>query len=479
MEYLKNVIQSNVNLRKYSIILIFSALYLITLLVVSVNLFVNSQIYSNKLTASLILSNASTTISKQVIPVELGSITSDLGFSLKYPYKEIGSILEYDKRFKVNMFFPPSIISLDATSTTDLYDDIVGLGLVSGVTISVIENNTLKTDFKSWIKNYISNKENQYGKNETILLQKISSSTFAGMNGYVVNLSIEGPKSQLSPHYTRNEIFVTKRKLIFRISTLSSSIDTTFPRSGLLGKQYLQRVDDISKEILKTFAFDKSKETGINIPKLSALKLTGISKYNREKLLSALRSKPFFDEKETYPDPPIKCESGISAIKTETKNDLDLSQAIYISVDGGNADIHAYDSYGRHTGYTPVIPWLGGPSVDENIVGVDFNSYSKKQTLSIRENLNGRIEIIGKEYGLAKFEVSGEGNSCNIVYIDIPVTPYSVATLPMTKEGDIGPFSYDIDGDGMQDFTLSLLHPLLPQKLLQVYDVINDMVKVK
>src|SRR3990167_5636094 len=87
----------------------------------------------------------------------------------------------------------------------------------------------------------------------------------------------------------------------------------------------------------------------------------------------------------------------------------------------------------------------------------------------------GKIEIIGKSYGGVELEINGEGNSCSIAVAEIPTTPYSIGTLPMTESGDLGPIAYDVDGDGVQDFSFSLLHPPLPQKFKQLIAVIEDM----
>lgn len=111
--------------------------------------------------------------------------------------------------------------------------------------------------------------------------------------------------------------------------------------------------------------------------------------------------------------------------------------------------------------------------------GVGFSSFGSSEILSIHENIDGKIKIVGIAYGWATFEIRGNGNSCGIVEIGIPVTPYSIATLPITKEGDIGPFSYDIDGNGKQDFVLSLKHPLLPEKKIQINAVIQDIKSAK
>ncbi len=38
----------------------------------------------------------------------------------------------------------------------------------------------------------------------------------------------------------------------------------------------------------------------------------------------------------------------------------------------------------------------------------------------------------------------------------------------MTEDGDLGPISLDIDGDGREDIIISLVYPLLPSKQLEL-----------
>lgn len=453
----------------------------------SKHLFSADYIPTSALTASSVLATKNVTTSKQIVSKDTGIISSSLGFSIKYPYKKVSAMLGYDGVFQASIFFPPSIISLSTTLEESLIRDINNIGLDAWTTILVIEDNTAKTNFKSWIKAYLTKSENQYEENEKILSENTTPTTFAGMKGYIVTRSIEGSKDQNSPHYSRKEIFINKGKYVYRINTIAPSSDTTFPRSGLVGKKYLQRVDTFSTEILKTFSFDGSTKTAITIPKISAPKLFGEANIRREKLLSVLRKEPFFDNNTNYEDPRDKCVSGISASNSNdvSKKNMDLSQAIYVSVeDEKTAEIHAYDKNGGHTGLVPIIPLSsdsieGNGFAEERAKGVRFDSYGVKSYLSIRENIDGKIEIIGKKYSIAQFQINGEGNSCGIVDISFPVTPYSVATLPMTAQGDLGPISYDIDGDGKQDFELSLLHPLLPEKEQQLYAVIQDMQETK
>jgi len=200
-------------------------------------------------------------------------------------------------------------------------------------------------------------------------------------------------------------------------------------------------------------------------------------KQHRVKLLTALRAEPFFNQNTTYQAPRDECttEASSSNNSDTSKWNLAPSSGIDIGIDNEMADIHAYDKKGGHTGLIPKVPGYDFDFPEENALGVQFMKFGSHSYLSINENIDGKIKIVGKKYGTAIFEIRGDGNTCGIVEITIPVTPYSVGTLPITSKGDIGPFSYDIDGDGKQDFILSLLHPLLPEKQIQLDAVIADM----
>jgi hypothetical protein len=139
--------------------------------------------------------------------------------------------------------------------------------------------------------------------------------------------------------------------------------------------------------------------------------------------------------------------------------------------------IHGYDKEGWHTGPMPQIKGLGFRSpVEEWARGIDsVNLGSAGDGLSIRENINGKIVIEGKKYGLGDLQLSGDGNSCTLAELLIPITPFSVATIPMTSAGDLGPISYDIDGDEVEDFKISLIHPMLPRKIEELNALLTDM----
>ena len=208
--------------------------------------------------------------------------------------------------------------------------------------------------------------------------------------------------------------------------------------------------------------------------------LSGEALMRREKLLTALRTGPFFDESKSYPEissADDRCVDGLSSLEENevSAQSLSLSQGIYISADG-EADLHAYDGKGGHTGLMPKNPEYDFSFPEENAQGIDWiNLGSAGYGLAIHENINGRIELVGKNYGVVRFEIRGNGNACEIAEFYVPVTPFSTATLPMTVAGDFGPFSYDIDGDRKQDFLFSLKYPLFPEKQKQLDAIIADM----
>lgn len=427
---------------------------------------------------------------KLVVPKDWGSVSSELGFSLRYPNKEIGAMWGDDEYFQVSFIFPPSVLSVGASTTEKITEDIYNLRLYNGMTITVVEDKGGTPDLKAWAKDFLKKEDGGYGNKGTVLSETITAATLAGQQGYRFTRLFEGGENQQKIHYTKEEIFVRKGKFIYRFSYLSTSNDTKFPRSGLAGKEYLERVGSISQEVLETFVFDGSQATKISVTKDSSKQPTGEAGIRREKLLVALRTPPYFDESTSYK--PVssreKCDDGFSSkSNTSPAGSLHPFPGIYVGagavmVGEKNEDIieiHAYDKMGNHTGPLPIIPWAGsvfGAPREERAQGItQTNLGSIGYGLVVHENMDARIEVVGKKFTLANFRITGNGNDCTIAEMLIPITPYSVTTLPMTVAGDLGPLSYDIDGDGKKDFELSLLHPLLPQKQAELDAVITDM----
>ncbi len=408
-----------------------------------------------------------------------GVVSSTLGFSLKYPYKEVGALWGDDEKFQVFFHFPSTIISTDASTTEKLSKDIHNIGLFAGLSIVAIDSATsTAANLKTWAQRYLQ-KEDRSNRKEKILSENITPTAFGNVSGYRITRTIEGPKGQSSPRYTRIETFVQKEKLVYRTSYLAPSTDTFFPRSGAVGKRYLERMRTLSQEILQTFTFDKSTLNSIKVPKSQPPPLTGAAKTRRTVLLTELRKGAFFDTNASYPALQDTCEEndgGMTSPPADSRGTLTPAPGIYISGDDEFADLHAYDSRGGHTGPLPMIPGFYAAPIEEGAYGISsLNFGSSGYGLVIKENIDGKIEIIGKSYGGIELKINGEGNSCSIARVSMPTTPYSVGTLPMTESGDLGPISYDLDGDGVRDFSFSLRHPPSTQKLTQLLAVIEDM----
>lgn len=423
---------------------------------------------------------------KKETPADWGKATSTFGFSIGYPYKEVGAVFgEEEDVQQLSFIFNHKAIQADADTLENLSDDLHNLEIKTELSVAVIKPDKEVGDLLSWIKTLFEEENSSYGNVETTLSEQDLETTFSGQKGYIVIRKIEGKKEQKSPHYLRKDIFFVKDGYVYRISRLAASDDTVFPRSGEAGKEFLNYTSKLSSEILQTFVFDGSLNTRIVVPKSSSPKLTGEAADQREKLLAALRQGPYFDEQKSYPELSNfdRCDSSPSFGNNKGKSvrELRSTSGIYVSVsdfvlgEDNAAEIHGYDENGGHTGLGAVIPGFDKGFVEEYARNIRWTNLGMAYGLSIRENMNGKIEVRGKKFSIVQFSMNGEGNSCRITDFTMPVTPYSVATIPMTKEGDFGPISYDIDGDGVEDLKMSLIHPLLPEKEKQLGAVYSDL----
>lgn len=433
--------------------------------------------------ATSTLVTASSTPKKTVVAAKVtrhddwGVVRTALGFSLKYPYRDVGAMWGDDESFQVIFYIPPTIIPLDATSSESLSSYLHNLRIFGGLDITVIKATTSSVNFDSWVNSYLHQEDTRYGNIEKVLSQKQTSGQFKGMEARTLIRQIEGPDTQKSPHYARVEIFARDGTYVYRFSHLSAPADKATVLPQLL--TYLVKADVLAEEILGTFTFDKSNIFSITVPPPPTEILTGVAKIQREELLATLRKGPYWDEQATYPELYDPCVSGTSANQGETNSALHSASGIYIAGDELYADVHAYDTEGRHTGPMPMIPGFGYRApMEEQVRSVDsINLGSAGYGLSVDDLFDGKIQLVGKQLGWIELRLSGDGNRCSIASIPLTITPRTIVTIPVTKSGDIGPISYDADGDQVEDLKISLLHPLTEQKTSELGFVIGDMIQ--
>ncbi len=401
------------------------------------------------------------------------AVSSHLGLSMKYPHQEIGALWGNEGQLQVAFFFPASIVTTDASSTERLSRDIQDLAITRGLLVSVFTATSTSVDLKAYALGYLK-KADQNNKKERIIKESGTATTFKKLPAYTVTRNIEGPKAQGLPQYVRTETFVRGDDVVYRISSVSSLRDTSFSRSGTLGKKYLNRVQEISQEVLRTIVFDGPAALAITAPRSQAPSVAGAAKTRRAALLSALRVAPFYDTYNPYSLSSDACKDGEA--EDVSAGRLAPSPGVYIAANKEHVELHAYDVRGNHTGWIPPIPsleqWL---LPEENIAAVSTMAYADTHVLVITEYVDAKIEVLGKIYGGTELTVRGDGNGCDMASIWLPLTPHSIATIPVTAAGDIGPISYDIDGDKVRDFEFSLLYHPLPQKLEQLSAVMEDM----
>jgi len=119
-------------------------------------------------------------VSKEDPHKDWGNITSELGFSLKYPYKEIGAIWGDDEYFQIGFVFPATLVTNDEKLSEQIYDNFGELTL-AGAMISVTKDQTASANLESWIKTFLSKDDKSYGKKEfKVLSEVMNPTTFAG-----------------------------------------------------------------------------------------------------------------------------------------------------------------------------------------------------------------------------------------------------------------------------------------------------------
>lgn len=410
---------------------------------------------------------------------ELSVVTSELGFSMKYPHKNIKVLFNEEELFKAIFMVDPAAIETNEEILKKLGSDIHNLhfwGLI--VTAFEIKSNS---EFGNWVEKYIVELKKDRDE-ESVLGEEIKEDEFLNLKAYRILFSIQGPDHQGSPLYLRKEIFVKKDQFIYHFSYLTPAPDTSFTRSGEAGKKYLKYVETVSEEIIKTFKFDNSSARSNILPK-NKFNLNENKKEEFNNILINLRKDPSFDTSKKYPDisNKEKCvfkDDILQINKYNSEQELQSPPGVYFSVNEESAEIHAYDEKNNHTGKMSGFDESG--FVEEGAEGFDsIYLGSRGYGISLKKNLKGRIEIVGKAFGYTGFGIAGDGNDCIILDISMPTTPYSICKLPITDKGDFGPFSCDIDGDGSEDYLYSLIYPPLEQKKKEIESIMGIMMENK
>ena len=406
-----------------------------------------------------------------------GKVKSYFGFSMKYPYKTVGAA--WGEGGEIGFYFDPTPITHDATTSLNMQYDFESLKIQDQLTIMTIEATTTSGELEKWATAYLHKEDAGYGNKEKLISQDIASTNIGGVNGVMFSRKILDTVDTQTSHYLRKERFIVKGKYIYRARSLAPSEDTVFPRTGSIGKRYLQYIDETSIKILNTIVFDGSKIMSVSVPRTSAPVPTGAALQKLKEHLATLRVGPYFNEHEAYPSSTQEyCTPPSTSGSASVTQTLTPAPGIYVAGDDKLADLHVYDAEGWHTGPLPDVLGYGGffRHSEQGVRSANMiNLGSSGIGLSIDENIDGKIVLTGKKYGEFFLEFRGDGNSCLIASIPIFVTPYSVATIPMTKKGDLGPISYDIDGDGVEDLVISMIHPILPEKVIELNGVLDDL----
>jgi hypothetical protein len=385
----------------------------------------------------------------KTVPIikDWGTVSSNLGFSVQYPYKQIGVMLGNSGVFSVDFLLHPSMVFSDASSTEEVEGMMTNNILFGSFSIAAIQDNSKGEDLKIWAKAFLSKSEiDAADDNKTkTLSEKITSAVIGGIKGNQLTDTVEELQGKTKLDYVKNNIFARKSGYIYYASYLSPASNTP----ALLGT-YLKQVASTSVTVLNTFTFDKSTTTAITVPNPVQSPLSGAAATRRENLLTALRTGPFFDMSATYPaSQDYGCDASSTSVVTNATTTDVFTGELYLSVDSDDATMDMYDTEGDHTGFLPAIPGFSDQGQSQQgIPDVQLSTFGSVNLFDIENVFDGKIVITGKKYGMADLRIASDGNSCAILDTYIPTTPYSIATIPMSTTGDIGPISYDIDGDG-------------------------------
>lgn len=420
-------------------------------------------------------------IEEEYDSTEIGTLTGSLGFSIKYPYKLVQPMWGDDEKLQVAfMYYPEELFgNEDVAEKVDLVGDNFYVKNVLALTVS--DKPKENEDVALWMQNYLKDEDSSKREGMQVISSKTEDIMISGVPGKIVIQEIKTIRNQKETHNLYHDIFIFKDGLAYHFEQVFLPENFQFP-SGFEGMpEYYEKEKAVFAQIIGSFEFDNSKVTSISVPKKQLPELSGEAKVRRERLLVALRKPPFFNEKLSHQkiSSSERCAAGSTSKKDASayKKELRPSSGMYFSMDDDKVQLHGYDNDGGHTGPIPTIPvYAERELMEEQARGINsLNFGSDGYGLVIHENIEGRIEIVGKDFAFESFEISGDGNSCVIAEMMLPVTPYSVYTLPISVSGDFGPLSCDIDGDGIEDFKWSLLHPLFDEKYVELGAVLEDM----
>lgn len=135
--------------------------------------------------------------------------------------------------------------------------------------------------------------------------------------------------------------------------------------------------------------------------------------------------------------------------------------------------IHVYDQNGKHTGLARTQNSSDFLDVDEEIPNSSFLSFGEGDYVSVPMGLPYTVALTGTDFGTFSFQKEHYRNDLvqtrdGSSFVDIPVTPMTVATLTIDSNGTPTQMQIDIDGDGLTDESLTSNSDFDPKLYLQM-----------
>ena len=190
-----------------------------------------------------------------------GTVSSKIGFSVQYPYKQIGAIFGNTGVFSVAFLLHPSLVFSDASSTEKVSEMMTDSMLFGNFDIAVIQDTSKGSDLAIWAKAFIKKSDTDNNTGIKTLSEKITQATIGGIKGYQLTDTVEESKDNTKLDYIRNGIFARKNGYIYYANYLSPASDTP-----ALLTTYLKQTASSSIAVLNTLRFDHSTTTAIIIP---------------------------------------------------------------------------------------------------------------------------------------------------------------------------------------------------------------------